>query len=102
MSLGRKFKPGLFLKVIVAITLGALLGMVASEPLVRVFKTFNVLFAQVLKFIIPLMVLGLVTPAIHLLGLFRPHLRFECLPLLPECRRTVSFRRVGKGFPTLF
>lgn len=68
MSLGRKFKPGLFLKVIVAITLGALLGMVASEPLVRVFKTFNVLFAQVLKFIIPLMVLGLVTPAIAHVG----------------------------------
>jgi len=30
----------------------------------RVFKTFNVIFAQVLKFIVPLLILGLVTPSI--------------------------------------
>ena len=64
----KKFKPGLFLKVLVAIAGGALLGLVAPEVLVRIFKTFNVLFAQLLKFIIPLLILGLVTPAIAHVG----------------------------------
>ena len=64
----KKFKPGLFLKVLAAIAGGALLGLVAPEVLVRIFKTFNVLFAQLLKFIIPLLILGLVTPAIAHVG----------------------------------
>jgi Na+/H+-dicarboxylate symporter len=64
----KKFKPGLFLKVLIAIGGGALLGLVAPEVIVRIFKTFNVLFAQVLKFIIPLLILGLVTPAIAHVG----------------------------------
>ena len=63
-----KIKLGLFVKVLIAICLGALLGLVAPEVLVRIFKTFNVLFAQFLKFMIPLLVLGLVTPAIANMG----------------------------------
>lgn len=58
----------LFVKVIIAIVCGALLGLVAPDVMVRIFKTFNVLFAQLLKFIVPLLVLGLVTPAIAGLG----------------------------------
>ncbi|MCQ2169905.1 MAG: dicarboxylate/amino acid:cation symporter [Bacteroidales bacterium] len=63
-----KFKGGLFLKVVLAIACGALLGIVAPEWVVRILKTFNVLFAQLLKFIIPLLILGLVTPAIANVG----------------------------------
>lgn len=63
-----KFKPGLFAKVVLAIVLGSALGIVAPDPLVRLLKTFNALFAQILKFIIPLLVLGLVTPAIANVG----------------------------------
>lgn len=64
----KKIKLSLFVKVLIAIVLGALLGMVAPVVLVRIFKTFNVLFAQILRFIVPLLVLGLVTPAIYNLG----------------------------------
>ena len=64
----KKLKLGLFVKVLIAIACGALLGMVAPEVLVRIFKTFNTLFAQLLKFIVPLLVLGLVTPAIANVG----------------------------------
>lgn len=64
----KKFKPGLFLKVIIAILCGALLGLFAPDWAVRILKTFNVLFAQLLKFIVPLLVLGLVTPAIANVG----------------------------------
>jgi Na+/H+-dicarboxylate symporter len=64
----KKIKIGLFVKVLIAITCGALLGLVAPDTLVRILKTFNVLFAQLLKFIIPLLILGLVTPAIANVG----------------------------------
>ncbi len=64
----KKLKPGLFVKVLAAIAAGALLGLIAPEVLVRIFKTFNTLFAQLLKFIVPLLVLGLVTPAIANVG----------------------------------
>lgn len=64
----RKFKGGLFLKVVLAIVCGALLGIIAPDWIVRILKTFNVLFAQLLKFIIPLLILGLVTPAIANVG----------------------------------
>ena len=64
----KKFKAGLFVKVLIAIAGGALLGSFAPNVLVRILKTFNVLFAQLLKFIIPLLILGLVTPAIANVG----------------------------------
>lgn len=64
----KKIKLGLFPKVLIAITLGSLLGLVAPDVLVRILKTFNVLFAQILKFIVPLLVLGLVTPSVANLG----------------------------------
>ena len=64
----KKLKPGLFVKVLAAIAAGALLGLIAPDVLVRIFKTFNTLFAQMLKFIVPLLVLGLVTPAIANVG----------------------------------
>lgn len=64
----KKIKLGLFGKVLVAIALGALLGLVLPDVLVRLLKTFNVLFAQLLKFVVPLLVLGLVTPAIANMG----------------------------------
>ena len=77
----KKIKLGLFPKVVIAIVAGALLGLVGKlipescewgnatfHGFIRVLKTFNVLFAQFLKFVVPLLVLGLVTPAIANLG----------------------------------
>lgn len=64
----RKIKISLFVKVLIAILLGAAIGMIAPEWMVRVLKTFNVIFAQLLKFMIPLLILGLVTPAIANMG----------------------------------
>lgn len=64
----RKIKLGLFPKVVIAIVIGALLGLILPDVVVRILKTFNVLFAQLLKFVVPLLVLGLVTPSIANLG----------------------------------
>lgn len=64
----QKFRLGLFPKVVIAIVIGALLGLILPDVIVRILKTFNVIFAQLLKFIVPLLVLGLVTPSIANLG----------------------------------
>ena len=64
----KKIKLGLFPKVVIAIVIGALLGLILPDVAIRIFKTFNVLFAQLLKFVVPLLVLGLVTPSIANLG----------------------------------
>ena len=63
---GRKI--GIFWKIVIAILCGVALGSVLPTCGVRVLKTFNVFFAQVLKFIVPLLILGLVTPAIAGVG----------------------------------
>ncbi len=64
----KKIKLGLFPKVVIPIVIGALLGLILPDVVIRIFKTFNVLFAQLLKFVVPLLVLGLVTPSIANLG----------------------------------
>ena len=61
---------GLAGKIVVAIVVGVGLGFLcmrcgaAGDVAMRALKTFNVLFGQVLRFIVPLLILGLVTPAI--------------------------------------
>ena len=62
------FKLGLFGRVVIAILAGAVLGPFAPDVVVRIFKTFNAFFAQALKFIVPLLILALVTPAIADVG----------------------------------
>jgi len=64
----KPFRLKLFHKVLIAIALGVALGFILPDFAIRFLKTFNVLFAQLLKFIVPLLVLGLVTPAISSLG----------------------------------
>jgi Na+/H+-dicarboxylate symporter len=65
----RRFsKIGLLPRVLIAIVLGILLGLVMGEPLVRFFVTFNDLFGQLLGFLVPLIIIGLVTPAIGEIG----------------------------------
>ncbi|MDD5862792.1 MAG: dicarboxylate/amino acid:cation symporter [Prevotella sp.] len=64
----KSIKISLLPRVIIAIILGVALGNIFSEGWVRVFVTFNSLFSQFLGFMIPLIIIGLVTPAIAELG----------------------------------
>ncbi len=64
----KKFKLGLVGRIIIAMVLGMLLGGVLPEKVTRVFTTFNGLFSQFLGFIIPLLIVGLVAPAIADIG----------------------------------
>lgn len=61
-------KLGLLPKIIVAILVGILCGFFFPDALTRVFLTFNSLFGNFLSFIIPLLIIGLVTPGIADLG----------------------------------
>lgn len=64
----KKIKVSLLTKVIVAILAGVIFGQFLPPSVVRIFVTFNSLFGNFLSFSIPLIILGLVTPAIGELG----------------------------------
>lgn len=58
----------LLFRVIFAIALGILLGNILPKSVGDIFATFNTLFDQLLKFLIPLIIVGLIIPAITKLG----------------------------------
>ncbi len=64
----KKIKINLLVKVLFAILLGILLGGFLPESVIRLFVTFSDLFADFLSFSVPLIIVGLVTPAIGELG----------------------------------
>jgi len=64
----KSFKLGLLPKILIAILLGVACGLFFPQVLVRVFATFNAVFSSFLKFLIPLIIVGLVTPAIADIG----------------------------------
>ena len=55
-------------RIVIAIILGIILGQFMPMGFARVFATFNDLFGSFLSFIIPLIIVGLVAPAIGELG----------------------------------
>ena len=61
-------KLPLLARIIIAIALGIGLGLVLPLPAVRVFVTFNSIFSQFIQFLIPLIIIGLITPAISDIG----------------------------------
>lgn len=64
----KKLKIGLLAQILIAIALGIVTGMIAQPWMVRTMLTFNGIFSQFLGFAIPLIILGLVTPAISDIG----------------------------------
>ncbi len=61
-------KIGLLPRVIIAIIVGIICGSFFPEWAVRCFITFNSIFSNFLSFLIPLIIVGLVTPAIADIG----------------------------------
>lgn len=59
---------GLLGYIFIAILAGIATGWISPPWLVRVFVTFNSLFSQFLGFVIPLLIVGLVAPAIVEIG----------------------------------
>ena len=63
-----KLKNNLLVKVILAIVLGIALGRIIPEVIGRIFMTFNDFFSELLNFLIPLIIVGLIVPSIGRLG----------------------------------
>lgn len=61
-------KNSLLLQIVLAIALGTFLGTLLPESIGRIFATFNAIFSSFLGFAIPLIILGLIVPAISNLG----------------------------------
>ncbi|MDE6048689.1 MAG: dicarboxylate/amino acid:cation symporter [Paramuribaculum sp.] len=62
------FKFGLLPQIAIAIAAGIALGYIAPEWLARLCATFNEIFGSFLGFLIPLIIIGFVTPAIGDIG----------------------------------
>ena len=60
----KSFHLGLLPRIIIAIVLGIVFGLFFPKPVVRLFVTFNSIFSN----LIPLIIIGLVTPAISDIG----------------------------------
>lgn len=61
-------KIGLLPRIVIAILVGVVCGTFFPEWVVRCFVTFNSIFSHFLSFLIPLIIVGLVTPAIADIG----------------------------------
>lgn len=57
-------KPGLLLQIAAAIVTGIVAGMFFPDFCIRTLNTFREIFGQFIRFIVPMIVIGLVTPAI--------------------------------------
>ena len=64
----KRLYSNLLFKVFLAIVLGIVFGLYLPEAVNRVFTTFNAIFGQFLNFSIPLIIMGLIMPAISDLG----------------------------------
>ncbi|MCI5825149.1 MAG: dicarboxylate/amino acid:cation symporter [Arcanobacterium sp.] len=64
----RRIAHSLLFWVLLAIVLGALLGQILPTWMIVPFATFNDVFGQFLGFAVPMIILGLVAPAIYELG----------------------------------
>ncbi|HAQ07220.1 MAG TPA: sodium:proton antiporter [Bacillus bacterium] len=59
---------GLLPKIVLAITLGIIAGLIFPESVIRLFATFNGLFGNFLGFAIPFIIIGFIAPGIASLG----------------------------------
>ena len=64
----KKIKGGLLTKIVLAILSGILCGMFFPIWASRIMATFNSIFSNLLGFVIPILILGLVAPSIAELG----------------------------------
>ena len=60
----KKIRFGLLARIVLAIVLGIALGRFAPAVVVRGTNTFSTIFDQLIKFVVPLIIIGFVTPAI--------------------------------------
>lgn len=64
----KRFKLGLLPAIIIAIVLGIIIGSFSPKEVLRTLATFNEIFGKFLSFVVPLIILGFVTPGIGQLG----------------------------------
>lgn len=61
-------KINLLTRILIAIILGIGAGLIFPNSIARIFVTFNAIFSELLGFIIPLIIIGFVAPAIADIG----------------------------------
>ena len=115
-----KLRFSLLARIVLAIALGVSLGGLLPAPAIRAVNTFSGLFDQFIRFMVPLIIIGLVTPAIAetgrkagkmllatvaiayvstlIAGIFSYSVSISLFPSLVE-RGTNAVDAVGAAFP---
>ena len=115
-----KLRFSLLARIVLAIALGVSLGGLLPAPAIRAVNTFSGLFDQFIRFMVPLIIIGLVTPAIAetgrkagkmllatvaiayvstlIAGIFSYSVSISLFPSLVECG-TNAVDAVGAAFP---
>ena len=60
----KKFFKSLIFKLLVAIALGLVIGLFASEPVINVINTIKYVLGQIIFFAVPLIIIGFIAPSI--------------------------------------
>ena len=60
----KKFSKSLIFKLFVAIALGLVIGLFASEPVINVINTIKYVLGQIIFFAVPLIIIGFIAPSI--------------------------------------
>ncbi|MBQ0081232.1 MAG: dicarboxylate/amino acid:cation symporter [Alistipes sp.] len=64
----KKIKIALIWRIVIACIAGILLGYILPLNIVRIFATFSSIFSKFISYMVPLIIVGLVTPAICRVG----------------------------------
>ncbi|MSS78446.1 dicarboxylate/amino acid:cation symporter [Anaerococcus sp. WCA-380-WT-2B] len=64
MTKGKGILDNLLVKLIIAIAIGVLIGNFVNEPIMEVISTIKYVLSNLINYIVPLIILGFITPAI--------------------------------------
>ena len=91
----KKFSKSLIFKLFVAIALGLVIGLFASEPVINVINTIKYVLGQIIFFAVPLIIIGFIAPAIA-------QLRNNASKLLGYALLIAYLSSIGAAFMSTF
>ena len=85
---GKKSEFGLIIKLLIALAAGALLGRVAGVPVMDAVVSVKYALGQIIFFVVPLVIIGFIAPAIIRLGRNASKMLFVAVALAYRSRRS--------------
>lgn len=85
-------------KLLVAVVIGIILGLLANEPIMNVIVTIKYLLGQLINFCVPLIIIGFIAPSITKLGGSASRMLSVALLLAYVSSICAAFMSMGAGY----